>query len=313
MPVTIRSAFRRVSGVISFVIVLFGHSVRAQNVIPLYDGAIPNSLPGPDKENRVTRPDSLVFIDQISHPTLEIFLPPKDKSTGTAVVICPGGGYHGVAYKHEGTDVARRLNESGIAAFVLKYRIPDDSTMVNKEIGPIQDAQRALQLVRFRAAEWGIKKDRVGIMGFSAGGHLASSAGTHFDSAFIDNPGKISLRPDFMILGYPVITFEGAKAHRGSADNLIGKTPSPEKIKFWSGEQQVSDSTPPSFLVHAKDDDVVPVANSVDFAAALKAHHVSREVYLYAKGGHGFGLVNKTSQVKWIDLCLAWMKERHLM
>ncbi len=286
---------------------------KAQTVIPLYDGQVPNSIQVPDRETRTMRPDSILIIDKVTRPTLEIYLPPKEKANGTAVIICPGGGYGVLAYKHEGTDVAKRLNESGIAAFVLKYRIPDDSTMPDKEIGPIQDAQRALLIVRTRAGEWGIKPNRIGIMGFSAGGHLASSVGTHFDSSFTANAARISLRPDFMILGYPVITFEEPNAHKGSATNLLGKSPTPEKLKFWSGELQVNDSTPPTFLVHAKDDDVVPVANSIDFAAALKAHHVSREIYLYKNGGHGFGLVNKTSKVKWMDLCLAWMKEQHLM
>jgi acetyl esterase/lipase len=172
----------------------------------------------------------------------------------------------------------------------------------------LQDVQRAIQIVRSRAAEWGINPHRIGILGFSAGAHLAASAGTHFNQSYISNPQHVSLRPDFMILVYPVISFSDSIGHKGSRDQLLGKNPSPEKIKEYSNELQVTDHTPPAFLVHAKDDDAVPYANSVVFADALKEHHVPVKVFYYEKGGHGFGLINKTSSIRWMDVCLEWMK-----
>ena len=156
-------------------------------------------------------------------------------------------------------------------------------------------------------------RQRIGIMGFSAGGHLASTAGTHFQKDYISNPDHISLRPDFMILVYPVISFEAPIAHKGSSNNLIGPDPSPEKIKEFSNEEQVTNLTPPVFLVHAKDDDAVPYANSIWFADACKSHQVPAEVYLYEKGGHGFGMTNKTSNQLWMDSCLQWMGKENFI
>jgi acetyl esterase/lipase len=283
-------------------------SLRAQTVMPLYPDTIPNSRPGADEEISKYSDDGILSISKVSRPELTVFLPPKEKAGGTAVIVCPGGGYVNISAGHEGSDVARRLNEEGITAFVLKYRIPDDQTMINKEIGPLQDAQRAIQIVRSRAAEWGINPHRIGILGFSAGAHLAASAGTHFNQSYISNPQHVSLRPDFMILVYPVISFSDSIGHKGSRDQLLGKNPSPEKIKEYSNELQVTEHTPPAFLVHAKDDDVVPYANSVVFAEALKKHHVPVKVFFYEKGAHGFGLINKTSSVRWMDVCLEWTK-----
>ena len=288
-------------------------SVQAQTVIPLYAGEIPNARLTPDKENSRYERDSVLIVSKVSHPSLTLFFPAKEKATGAAVIICPGGGYTNLAMGYEGTDVALRFNQSGIAAFVLKYRIPDTTTMIHKESGPLQDAQRAIQLVRSRAQEWGINPSKIGIMGFSAGGHLAATAGTHFQKDYIPNPQHISLRPDFLILIYPVISFRKPIAHMGSANNLIGPNPSPENIKEFSNEEQVTDQTPPAFLVHAKDDDAVPYENSEWFAEACKLHHVPVEVYYYAKGGHGFGMTNKTSDRLWMDLCIGWLGKEHFL
>lgn len=196
----------------------------------------------------------------------------------------------------------------GVAAFVLKYRIPNVQTMVNKSIGPLQDAQRAIQVVRENAKQYGIDKNRIGIMGFSAGGHLASTAGTHFQKAYIDNSKKTNLRPDFMVLVYPVTTFSGAITHSGSSNQLLGKDADAALIKDFSNDLQVSAKTPPTFLVHAKDDPV-KVENSIVFAEALEKHNVPVEMYLYEKGGHGYGMYNKSSEVKWMDLVEEWMKK----
>lgn len=280
----------------------------SQTIIPLYTDSIPNSKPGPDEEKSEMSKDSILIVSKVSRPTLSIYLPPKEKRTGAAVIICPGGGYWILAAGHEGADVARRFNEMGVAAFVLKYRIPNDKTMVNKEIGPLQDAQRAIQVLRENAKEWGINKNTIGIMGFSAGGHLASTAGTHFQRSYIANPKKTNLRPDFMVLAYPVISFTDSIGHTGSADQLLSKKASAEKIKEYSNELQVTTQTPPTFLVHGKDDGV-KVENSLSFAAALKKHNVPVELYLYEKGGHGYGMYNKTSSVRWMDLVEEWMKK----
>lgn len=279
----------------------------SQKTIPLYKGAIPNAKDTPDEETAQYIEDSVYNISKISRPTLSIFLPPKEKANGTAVIVCPGGGYWVVSAHHEGVDVAKRFNEMGVAAFVLKYRLPDDKYMTNKEIVPLQDAQRAIQIVRSNAKKWHINKNRIGVLGFSAGAHLASTAGTHFQRSYIENKRKINLRPDFMILVYPVISFTDSIGHIGSRERLIGKNPSKEKIEEYSNELQVTPQTPPTFLVHAKNDKAVSVKNSLQFADALKKNHVPVEVYLYEKGGHGFGMINKKSDVRWMDLVEKWL------
>jgi acetyl esterase/lipase len=275
--------------------------LSAQTIVPLYPGNIPNSKPYPDVEQA----DGMTY-SHVSRPALVIFRP-SGKATGTAIVVCPGGGYVHLAMGHEGLDVAKRLADSGIVAVVLKYRLPSDSTMVDKTIGPLQDAQRAIQYVREHAREWGVDPHRVGIMGFSAGGHLASTAGTHFGQTYISNPRQISLRPDFMVLGYPVISFSDSIAHHGSRDNLLGENAPADSILKYSNELQVTSRTPPTFLVHARDDKVVPVANTIHFAEALRAHDVPVEVYYYEAGGHGFGMHNKTSGVDWFAIALQWL------
>jgi acetyl esterase/lipase len=246
-------------------------------------------------------------------PTLTVFLPASPAATRTAVVICPGGGYHINAIKHEGLDIAKKLNEWGIAAFVLKYRIPSDDYMINKEIGPLQDAQQAIRMVRERAKEWNIDPNRVGIMGFSAGGHLASTAATHYRHAVIPDGKNANLRPDFAILGYPVISFTDSIGHIGSRDNLLGKSPSEEKIRKYSNELQVTKDTPPTFLIHASDDKVVPPANSIAFYQSLLRHGVPAELHIYERGGHGFGMDNPTTDEKWMLSLRNWLVARALL
>jgi acetyl esterase/lipase len=278
----------------------------AQQTIPLYNGPIPNSKPSPNEEKTETD-NGIVVVSKISIPALTIFLPPKEKANGTAIIIFPGGGYAVNAIKHEGTDVAKKFNEMGIAAFVVKYRIPNEATMIDKEIGPLQDAQEAIKIVRMRAKEWNINTNRVGIMGFSAGGHLASTAGTHFNKAVIDNKENVSLRPDFMLLIYPVISFQDNIGHIGSRTNLIGKQPAQDKIDYYSNELQVTEKTPPTFLVHASDDDGVNPNNSVVFYQALLKNKVPAELHIYQGGGHGFGMNNKTTKDNWMATCKNWM------
>ena len=275
--------------------------------IPLYEGVIPNSKPTPDREK--SEPGNHPSLSLVSRPTLRVFLPAKEKATGMGIVVVPGGGYQHLAIGHEGSEIAEKLNETGIAAFVLKYRLPSDETMVDKTIGPLQDAQRAIQLVRLNAGKWGVDTGRVGIIGFSAGGHLASTAGTHFNKVRIDNPNNISLRPDFMILMYPVISFADSICHRGSRENLIGKHPSEDLVREYSNELQVTPATPPTFLVQAEDDKVVPVANSIRFYEALQRNKVPAEMHLYPHGGHGFGLHNNTTRDQWFDRLKTWLED----
>ncbi len=283
---------------------------QAQQVIPLYGDIIPNSRPGKDEEQSDPGkpPGGHLSLSHVSRPTLTVFLPSKEKANGTAVIICPGGGYTHLAIGHEGFDVAKKLNEMGVAAFVLKYRLPSDSIMTDKTIGPLQDAQRAIQMVRQNAGAWGVDTGRVGIMGFSAGGHLASTAGTHFNKAYIDNKDNISLRPDFMILLYPVISFSDSIGHRGSRDNLIGHHPSEEMIREYSNELQVGPETPPCFLVQAGDDKTVKVENSLQFYEALHRNNVPAELHIYPKGGHGFGLHNPTTNDQWMERLQNWLE-----
>lgn len=284
------------------------NNMQAQQTIPLYPGKIPNSLPYHTKEVWEPQSNGDTIVHYTSEPTLSVFLPEKGKANGTAVIICPGGGYWVTSIVKEGFAVARAFNEMGVTAFVLKYRMPNDSSMSNKAIGPLQDAESAIQLVRMRAKEWNINVNRVGIMGFSAGGHLASTAATHFGRSLIENRDNTSLRPDFAILIYPVISFQENIGHMGSREQLIGKNPSKDSIDLYSNEMQVTAQTPPTFLVHATDDDVVPVMNSVKYYEALLAFKIATEMHLYKAGGHGFGMNNPTTQDKWMNLCKHWME-----
>lgn len=281
--------------------------MQAQQIIPLYDGEVPNSKPYSTKELWEPQDNGDTIVHFTSQPTLAIFLP-EQNANGTAVVICPGGGYWVTSMIKEGYALARKFNEWGVAAFVLKYRMPNDSVMNDKKIGPLQDAQRAIQLVRLRAAEWKVDVNKVGIMGFSAGGHLASTTATHFEQSYIDNKKQINLRPDFALLIYPVISFQDNIGHIGSRDRLLGKNPETKLRDSFSNELQVTPKTPPTFLVHASDDDAVPVMNSVTFYSALLKYKIPAEMHLYKGGGHGFGLENPTTKDEWIESCKHWMQ-----
>ncbi|MXN89740.1 prolyl oligopeptidase family serine peptidase [Flavobacterium sp. Sd200] len=288
---------------LTLLIMLAAFSLSAQEVLPLYK-KIPNSKPTADNEKSTPGRVTAVTI-----PTLTVFKPQVANPQRSAVIICPGGGYGMLAVGHEGEDVAKALNNFGITAFVLKYRLPQDSIMKDKSIGPLQDAQRAIQMVREGAATWNLDSSKIGIMGFSAGGHLASTASTHFNQEVIDNPKHTSLRPDFSILIYPVISFSDNLTHSGSRTNLIGKEPSAEKIKLYSNELQVTAQTPPAFLVHSADDKAVPVGNSLEYYQALLKNNTLGEMHIYPHGGHGYGMNNKTTESKWIDSLKNWLKE----
>jgi len=283
---------------------------KAQTVIPLYK-IVPNSkLNNVHELNDTTSKRGKV--SRVTTPMLTAFLPDVGKANGTAVIICPGGGYSYLVVNDEGARVAGNFAAHGIAAFVLKYRLPSDAIMLNREIGPLQDAQRAIQIVRERAVEWHIDTAKVGIMGFSAGGHLASTLSTHYNPAVIDNPDHINLRPSFSLLIYPVISFRDSILHKGSKKALIGENAPPEKVKEYSNELQVTTDTPPAFLVQAANDKIVPVANSINYFMALQKHGVKAEIHIYQEGGHGFGMDNPTTTDKWMDRCYNWLKQNHL-
>lgn len=244
--------------------------------------------------------------EPVDIPTLTPYLPPKDKMTGAAIIVCPGGGYAHLA-DHEGQPVAEWLNTLGVTAFVLKYRLGPRY----HHPAPMQDAARAIRIVRARASEWGLDPQRIGILGFSAGGHLASTAGTHFDSGKPDAPDvieRVSSKPNLMILIYPVITMRD-QTHAGSKKNLLGDQPSPELVALLSNEEQVTKETPPTFLVHTMNDSAVPVENSLLFVSALRKAGVPFEFHLYERGPHGFGLGGKDPILTtWPDRCADWLR-----
>ena len=283
----------------------------SQQEIPLYPEKIPNSKDVPDEEELVFNKEVDTLAYKVSHPTLTVFLPRAEIANGTAVVICPGGGYHVLLMTREGCDIARAFNKLGVAAFVLKYRLPDDKTMPDKSIGPLQDAQRAIQLIREKADKWNIDKHKIGIMGFSAGGHLASTAGTHFETALIDNKKGTSIRPDFMILVYPVISLTDSLGHIGSREYLLGKNPSDKQIRYFSNELQVTKNTPPAFIILAGDDTVVKPENSMRFYESLKINGVPSEMHIYSSGEHGF--LKTPPFEEWFGRCCFWMKNINLL
>jgi acetyl esterase/lipase len=281
------------------VCLLFSLAGNAQEVVELYPGTIPNSKKTEKKEVF----NSGMFRG-VTKPTLEIYLPEKEKATGAAVIIIPGGGYGVVVYQGEGISNAKEFAKNGIAAFVLKYRLPDDSTMVDKKIGPLQDAQQAIKMVRENAGKWGIDVNEVGVIGFSAGGHLASTAATHFDKAYIENSNNTSLRPDFQILVYPVISMQDSLTHGDSRRSLLGGKPTKETIDLFSNELQVTKTSPPAYLTHAADDKVVDVDNTIAYFEKLRHNNVDVEMHIYPKGGHGFIFRQKG----WMAPLLLWMK-----
>jgi len=244
-------------------------------------------------------------------PTLTIYLPPKDKTTGAAVVICPGGGYGNLAMDHEGHQIAQWLNTLGVAGFIVKYRHRNSGAGYGHP-APLLDAQRAVRMVRSRAAEWGVDPGRIGILGFSAGGHLASTAGTHFDSGdpnAKDPIDRASCRPDFMVLVYPVISLVEPYTHAGSRRNLLGDDPAKDLLENLSNEKQVTPQTPPTFLIHTYEDTAVPAENSIYFYLALRRAKVPAEMHLYQKGPHGFGLGKNIGPASsWPILCADWMR-----
>jgi acetyl esterase/lipase len=279
--------------------------------LPLWPaGKIPNAQKTSETERRDS--SNIISISRVQNPEIAIFFPAKRNATGQAVVICPGGGYGILAYDWEGTDIAKWFNSKGVTAIVLKYRLPNPKSNIVPHQSPLMDAQRAIRMVRANANKWNLKTDKVGIMGFSAGGHLASTAGTHFDNGNTSSPDSVerfSSRPDFMILMYPVITMSKATMHSGSKNNLIGEKPDAQLANFYSAELNVTKETPPTFFAHATDDKSVPVENSLMLYQALKDKAIPAEMHIYPKGGHGFGLaLGIPATESWTDRCIDWLR-----
>ena len=259
----------------TIVLLFIGYVASAQQVLPLYPDTVPNSK---------------AALNDGAKPTLTVYLPPAERATGTAVLIFPGGGYGTIVTNTEGTPIAKAFIKEGIAAIVVKYRLPDAEKMNDKSMGPLMDAQQAMKVARAKSAQWNINPSKIGIIGFSAGGHLASSLGTHFKTTYIPNKDGLNLRPDFMVLVYPVISMKEALTHPGSRQNLLGKDPKEKQVLFFSNEDQVTKDTPPTYLTHSGDDSVVKVGNSIAFYKALQEKGVNAELHLFPKGNHGFVL-----------------------
>ncbi|MDR1962179.1 MAG: alpha/beta hydrolase [Planctomycetaceae bacterium] len=262
-----------------------------QKQITLWEKGAPNALGTEEKDK----------------PHITVWFPNKDKATDVAVVVCPGGGYGGLALDHEGKQIGEWFCSFGVTAIILEYRHR------GKGYGhpnPLLDVQRAIRTVRFNAQDWGIDPLKIGVMGFSAGGHLASTAGTHFDLAKepTDEIDKMSCRPDFMILCYPVILFDARFTHRGSQNNLIGSDAPKELIDYYSNEKQVTEKTPPTFIYFTNEDKAVPAENGVEFYLALRRANVPAELHIYQKGAHGQGLAKgKPGNETWTELCKIWL------
>ncbi len=279
-------------------------------IIPLYQGVIPNSKSTGQVEN--IEKNNIVLISNVQVPDISVYLPCKRFATGQAVIICPGGGYHVLAYDYEGTDIAKFFNSKGVAAIVLKYRLPVYGNTVEPHKAPLMDARRAMRIVRSNAPKWNIDPAEIGIMGFSAGGHLASTLATHFDygnKLSADSVERVSCRPDFMILMYPVISFTDPSTHQGSREALLGKNPDNNLLKYYSNELQVSDDTPPAFFVHADNDTGVPVENTLLMYNALRSKKIPAELHILSEGEHGFGLaVDNEHVASWAHNLELWMK-----
>jgi acetyl esterase/lipase len=278
---------------LSLCLALVWGSAFAQQVLPLYTDSIPNST---------------TVLSETDKPTITAYLPPKEKTTGTAIIIFPGGAYGFLATSTEGKPIAEAFVQKGIAAFVVKYRLPKDATMRNKSMGPLMDAQQAIKLVRDNAAEWNIDNNKIGIIGYSAGGHLASTLGTHYNPVYIPNTTNTSLRPDFMILVYPVISMKNTLTHQGSRTNLLGAMPKDEIVKFFSSEENVSTKTPPTYITHAGDDNIVDVENSIVMYRWLQMEGVDAELHIYPKGNHGF--TQRIPVNEWLEPMLTFLKRQ---
>lgn len=284
---------------VAFVSMVVCGPARAQEVIALWPD-------GPPTDNQLVGPETGEgCVGNISEATLSVFHPEPSASNGAAILVIPGGGYAVVCMDHEGAAIARWLNARGFTAGVLKYRLPNRHYEV-----PIQDAQQALRLMRRSAAAWDVSADKIGVMGFSAGGHLASTVGTHFDTDYSAGKGdnlEVSRRPDFMMLVYPVVSMMDEITHKGSVRGLIGERPDVRQRERFSNSLNVTDRTPPTFVIHSADDKVVPVQNSTMFFEALISSGVPAELHVFEQGGHGYAASEQSPAFGWVSLAEGWL------
>lgn len=293
---------------ITFFLGVTGFSQAQNETFPLWTKEIPSSIKSEEyKEVEVFESGIVRDVSKVTTPTLSVFVP--EKPNGTSVVICPGGGYAFLAINKEGYKVAKWLNTLGITAFVLKYRLPSDLIMKDKTIGPLQDAQESIRLIRRNAEKWKLNTEKIGVMGFSAGGHLAATLSTHYKDAIYKVTDSINARPDFSVLIYPVISMEENSTHKGSRNNLLGATPSAALVEKYSNEKQIDSLTPSTFIAHSMDDKTVPLENSINYFLALKKNNISSEIHMYQTGKHGFGLGREgTTSLNWTKQCEDWLR-----
>lgn len=278
--------------------------------VTLYSDGIPGAKKAVNKEFVESQDATGRFITGISQPQLTAYWPDENLRNGCAVVICPGGGYRGLSVDKEGDAIAMRLVKLGISAFVLKYRLPCDETMDNRQLGPLQDAQQALQVVKSHATEWQLDVAKIGVMGFSAGGHVASSAAVHYQRPVLPTLSPAMIKPAFQILIYPVISMDSKITHSGSKALLIGDDASPTDIEYFSNDRQVSSDSPRAFIMHANDDVNVSVENSLRYYCALMAAQVPVQLLLLPDGGHGFGMYH---DYDWFQSLTMWLKVNQLV
>lgn len=285
----------------------FSGLANAQKVMPLYNGEIPNSNHCEDKE--ITAPNGRNVVRRVTKPTLTVFLPEKQNPSRLAVIVCPGGGYSNLSIQDGGYKVAEELAKNGIVSFVLKYRTVDTVCNSNYSIVPLQDLQQAIYQVKSNAKKLNIDTAKVGLLGFSAGGHLAATAATQYQHPQI-KAGEFSLRPAFTILVYPVISFSDAITSPNSStrNNLIGTNPTETQKTWFSPERNVTQNTPPAFLVHSSNDSTAYVENSISYYQALHHYNIPAKMLIYQKGGHGFPLYNKEENEYWLPTAVKWME-----
>ncbi len=298
---------------IFFISIYFISFVSGQTFVQrVWEHGAPNAIVHPTySEDTIFTETGIRLIQNVSDPQLFVYLPPKEKASGTAIVICPGGGYGVLAIDHEGHDIAKWVSTLGIAGIVLKYRLPSDAIMKDKRIGPLQDVQEAIRITRHNSVRWNIDPMKVGVMGFSAGGHLAATASTLFDNSVCDGDGT-SPRPDFSILLYPVISMDQKITHEGSRKNLLGEHPSSYDVSHFSAEKQVTEKTPPAFIALSADDKAVSTKNSLQYFEALNKHSIPVEMHIYESGGHGYGFATgKNTESGWPLALTHWLQKHH--
>jgi acetyl esterase/lipase len=301
--------------ILTLIVTLFCLLINAQEFqIPLYSGIIPNAKSV--KIVETTEYADFKIVKNVTNPDISVYLPTRKFETGKCVIICPGGGYGQLSVDLEGSDIARFLNSIGVAAVVLKYRLPTKENSIDPSITPLLDAQRAIRLVRFNAHRWGIHPNQIGIMGFSAGGHLASTASTHFDygkPTAKDSVEQQSCRPDFTILGYPVVSFGDSVKQTRTKNMLFGDSKDWKQISKFSNELQVTKETPPAFIIHADNDPGVVTMHSILYYNALHKNGIPCELHILSEGGHGFGLGTNNPHVNvWTYNLKLWLASLQL-